>query len=262
MIEKLKEYEDGWLMKVVEFRKPLWLIGGMGSGKSSLASSIILLRHFLFDCNLEMLIDAHAQVNKLEAWEPLLEVFGNNLKIVGANNDYGAIAQAFTDSIERWADKMPKFKRGEIGKSQMLVDEFSNLSDKDGCSHACSSFAKQALSDPRKAGEYVMCLSHFDTQTGTGNKGGTSKARKTQTIQIERKSANGEIPIPNVIVNGLPDEKGDMEEFNATIPEWMRAEKILKFFRDGVNIFDPTEIIVDSHASSDPWQDKLDTLGF
>jgi hypothetical protein len=254
MLEKLKEHEDGWLYKVVEFRKPNYIFGGMGSGKSSLASSIILIRHFLFDCPLEMVIDAHAQVNILEAWEPLMEVFGDDLKIVGHGNNYPAIAKGFTDSVNRWADKMPKFKKGEIGKSQMLVDEMSNLSDKDDCKEECANFNKQALSDPRKAGEYVMVLTHMITQTGTGNKGGTSKARNTQTIQIERKSANGEIPIPNVIVNGLPDEKGDMEEFNATIPDWMRAERILKFFKNGINIFEPSEEIEDSLNELDPWK--------
>jgi hypothetical protein len=256
MIEKLKEWEDGYLMKLIEFRKPMYIYGGMGSGKSTLASAIILIRHFLFDCPLETIIDAHAQVNTLEAWQPLMEVFGEDLKIVGHNNDYQAIAKAFNDSIDRWAEKMPKFKKGEIGKSQMLVDEMSNLSDKDACSLEAASFSKQALSDPRKAGEYVMVLTHMMTQTGTGNKGGTSKARNTQTIQIERKSANGEIPIPNVIINGLPDENGDMNEFNATIPDWMRAEKILDFFKNGTNIFDKSETIEDSLDKLDPWFDK------
>ena len=235
--EVLKAHEDGWLIKLIEFRKPLWILGGQGAGKSTLASCLILLRYFTLDCPLEMIIDAHAQVNRLEAWTPLVEVFGKDLEIVGDGNDYLAIADAFSRSVKRWSDKMPKFKNKEIGKSQMLVDEFSNLSDKQECQNEAGDFSKHSLSDPRKAGEYVLCLAHYGTLTATGNKGGTAKARNTQTIQVERKSANGETPLPNVTVNGLPDENGAMVEFEATIPGWFRPEKILSYFQDGVDIF-------------------------
>ena len=233
----LKEHEDGWLYKVLEFRKPLWIIGGQGSGKSTIASCIILLRYFMFDYGLEFIVDAHAQVNRLEAWEPLIEIFGEDLKIVGDGNNYGAIANTFEGILKIWADRMPKFKRGEVGKTQMLVDEFSNLADMEECKEQAGMMAKKSLSDPRKAGYFCIFLSHFATQTGTGNKGGTSEARKTQTIQINRKSANGETPLPNVTVNGLPDAEGNLEEFNGTIPNWFRPEKIMKYFQDGLELF-------------------------
>ena len=237
MREQLKAHEDGWLIKLIEFRKPLWILGGQGAGKSTLASCLILLRYFMLDCPLEMIIDAHAQVNRLEAWLPLVEIFGDSLEIVGDGNDYMAIADAFNRSVQRWSEKMPKFKKKEIGKSQMLVDEFSNLSDKPECQDEAGQFSKHSLSDPRKAGEYVICLAHYGTLTATGNKGGTAKARNTQTIQVERKSANGETPLPNVTVNGLPDANGNMVEFEASIPDWFRPEKIVSYFQDGLEIF-------------------------
>jgi hypothetical protein len=233
----LKDYEDGWILKVIEFRKPLYIIGGMGSGKSTLASCLVLLRHFLLDCPLELLIDAHAQVNRLDSWQELINIFGKDLNIIGDNNNYYQIGNAFENAISDWALKMPKFKNKEIGMSQILVDEYSNLSDKPECSEQAANFAKQSLSDPRKAGCYVICISHFDTQTGLGNKSGTVKARNTQTIRIERKSANGETPLANVTINGLPDEKGNLEEFEGLIPEWFRPEKIAEYFKNGTDIF-------------------------
>lgn len=232
IIELLENHENGWLLKILEYRKPLWIIGGQGCGKSTLASSIILLRWFLYSYDLEMIIDAHAHVNRLESWKHLIEIFPG-VDVVGDNNDYLAISKAFKTCINRWAAKMPRFKSGEIDKSQMLVDEFTNLSDKDLCKEEAANFTKHSLSDPRKAGEFVICLAHFNTLTATGNKGGTSKAINTQTIQIHRRTANGETPLSNVIVSGLPDDNGDYAEINGNIPDWLRPEKIVKYFETG-----------------------------
>jgi hypothetical protein len=234
LVNALKEHEDGWLYKILKIRKPLWIIGGQGAGKSTLAASIILLRHYIFGWELIEIIDAHAQKNCGKAWKHLMELGNTSPAVVGANNDYEGINTSFTGIIERWTtrteDDIP---------TQSLADEFTNLSDAPECKESAGRFVKHSLSDIRKASEYWVFIAHYFTATATGKADGTHKARVNQTIQIEKYSADGETPLSNATVNGLVDEKGKLiENMEMTIPSWLRPETIWKHFNEKAINFD------------------------
>ncbi|BAZ19043.1 hypothetical protein NIES4071_109280 (plasmid) [Calothrix sp. NIES-4071] len=222
LVNALKEHESGWLYKVLKIRKPLWIIGGQGAGKSTLAASIILLRHYIFGWELIEIVDAHAQKNCTKAWKYLMELGDNPPAVVGANNDYESINTSFTSIIERWTTRTE-----DDTPTQSLADEFTNLSDAPECKESAGRFVKHSLSDIRKAAEYWVFIAHYFTATATGDAKGTHTAKNNQTIQIERYSADGERPLSNATVNGLVDEKGKaIKNLEVTIPNWLRPETI------------------------------------
>jgi hypothetical protein len=226
LVDALKQHENEWLYKIIKIRKPLWIIGGQGAGKSTLAASIILLRHYLFGWELVEIIDAHAQKNCTKAWKHLMELGNNPPAVVGANNDYESINESFTGIIDRWA-----LRSEDDTPTQSLVDEYTNLSDAEACKESAGKFVKHSLSDIRKAAEYWVFIAHFFTATATGKSEGTHKARVNQTIQIEKYSADGETPLSNATVNGLVDSKGKLiENMEVTIPGWLRPESIFRHF--------------------------------
>ncbi len=228
LIQALEQHEGGWLYKILKIQKPLWIVGGQGAGKSTLAASIVLLRHYIFGWELIEIIDAHGQKNCSKAWKRLMELGNTPPAVIGAYNNYEDIDQSFLTTIKRWADRTE-----DDTPTQSLVDEYTNLSDAEECKENAGRFTKHSLSDIRKASECWIFIAHFFTATATGDAKGTHKARVAQTIQIEKFSADGLKPLSNVIINGLVDEKGKaIENLEATIPAWLMPENIWGHFND------------------------------
>jgi hypothetical protein len=221
LIEALKNYEDGWLWKVIDNQKPVWVLGEAGSGKSTLAASIVMLREYLFDMPLYQLIDAHAGENLRKAWRYL------SPQLIAQTEE--EIGQAFDDARSRWLDRINN--QPDKRPQQLLVDEFTNYSESDITKEPAKKFVKASLSDPRKAEERLVCIAHFFTNTATGGSGGTAKGRARGTIQIDRKTADGKKPLPVATINGLNDSSGEAEvDKKVTIPDWLTPDKILDHF--------------------------------
>jgi hypothetical protein len=221
IIEALKNHEDGWLWKVINNKKPVWVLGEAGSGKSTLAASIIMLRQYLFDMPLYQLVDAHAGDNLRKAWKYL------NPQLVAQTEE--EIGQAFDDARERWLDRINN--QTDKKQQQLLVDEFTNYSDSDITKEPAKKFVKASLSDPRKAEELLVCIAHFFTNTAVGGSDGTAKGRARGTIQIDRKTADGETPLKVAAVNGLNNPDGEAEvDKKVTIPSWLTPQNINQHF--------------------------------
>lgn len=221
LIEALKNHEDGWLWKINDNQKPVWVLGEAGSGKSTLAASIVMLRENLFDMPLYQLIDAHSGENLRNAWRYLSPQL-----IAQTESEIGL---AFDDARSRWLDRINN--QPDKRPQQLLVDEFTNYSESDITKEPAKKFVKASLSDPRKAEERLVCIAHFFTNTAVGGSDGTAKGRARGTIQIDRKTADGKIPLKVAIINGLNNEEGDAEvDKKVTIPGWLTPESIHKHF--------------------------------
>lgn len=221
LIEALKAHEDGWLWKIIDNQKPVWVLGEAGSGKSTLAASIVMLREYLFDMPLYQLIDAHSGENLRKAWRYLSPQL-----IAQTESDIGL---AFDDARSRWLDRINN--QPEKRPQQLLVDEFTNYSESDITKEPAKKFVKASLSDPRKAEERLVCIAHFFTNTAVGGSDGTAKGRARGTIQIDRKTADGKIPLKVAVINGLNNSEGDAEvDKKVTIPSWLTPESIHKHF--------------------------------
>ncbi|WP_445631159.1 ATP-binding protein [Nostoc sp. DSM 114167] len=229
IVDALKNHEDGWLWKVIDNQKPIWVLGEAGSGKSTLAASIVMLRQYLFDMPLYQLIDAHAGDNLRKAWKYL------NPQFVAQSEE--EISGAFDDARERWLDRI----NNQVDKKQqqLLVDEFTNYSDSDITKQPARKFVKASLSDPRKAEERLVCIAHFFTNTATGGDSGSAKGRARGTIQIDRKTADGKIPLDMAVINGLNNFEGDAEvDKKVKIPGWLAPKNINDHFNGKTINFD------------------------
>ncbi|MHC5761861.1 P-loop NTPase family protein [Nostoc sp.] len=229
LIEALKNHESGWLWKIIDNQKPIWVLGEAGSGKSTLAASIVMLREYLFDMPLYQLIDAHSGENLRNAWKYL------SPQLIAQTEE--EIGLAFDDARSRWLDRINN--QPEKRPQQLLVDEFTNYSESDITKEPAKKFVKASLSDPRKAEERLVCIAHFFTNTAVGGSDGTAKGRARGTIQIDRKTADGKIPLNVATINGLNNSKGDAEvDKKVTIPSWLTPESIHKHFNSQPIDFD------------------------
>ena len=217
LIDALKNHEDGYLWKIINSLKPLWLIGNQGSGKTYTASAIALIRKYCLDAPVHQLIDRHATGDNAEVWK-LLQAY----TLAETEED---ISTAFDECCDRW---LQRIKQKPKTKQQVICDEFTTL--KSLCGDSAIAFFKMSLTDTRKAKEYLLGITHNATNESFPD--GTASARKAGTILLEKFSADGETPLSRVVVRyGLVDENGNnLEDVEHSLPDWMHPEKIYQHF--------------------------------
>jgi hypothetical protein len=216
-IDALISHEDGYLWKIINSLKPLWLIGNQGSGKTYTATAIALIRKYCLDAPIHQLIDRHATGDNADVWK-LLEAASK------AESEY-EISTAFDECCDRWLNRI---KQKPTTKQQVIVDEFTNL--KSLCGESAIAFFKMSLTDTRKAKEYLLGITHNATNESFPD--GTASSRKSGTVLLEKFSANGETPLKRVVVRyGLVDEQGNnLDDVEKTLPDWFHPEKIYQHF--------------------------------
>ncbi|MHC5820598.1 MAG: hypothetical protein ACYT04_33210 [Nostoc sp.] len=217
LVDALKNHEDGYLWKIINSLKPLWLIGNQGSGKTYTATAIALIRKYCLDAPIYQLIDRHATGDNADVWKLLAAT--------SKAESEDEISLAFDDCCERW---LTRIKQKPTTKQQVIVDEFTNL--KSLCGESAIAFFKMSLTDTRKAKEYLLGITHNATNESFPD--GTASARKSGTVLLEKFSANGETPLKRVVVRyGLVDEQGNnLDDVEKTLPDWFHPEKISQHF--------------------------------
>ena len=225
LIEALKGHEDGFLWTIINSLKPLWLIGNQGSGKTYTASAIALVRKYCLDAPIHYLIDRHATGDNADVWK-----FLKPENVAECEDD---IIHAMQQSIIFWGNRI---KAKPEDKQQIIVDEFTNLRDLVG--NIADSFFKLSLTDTRKAKCYLLGITHNDTNSSFAD--GTKDTRKAGMILIQKFSANGETPLPRIVVRyGLVDTAGNsLEDVEKTLPSWFHPQKIHDHFNGKPIIFE------------------------
>jgi hypothetical protein len=217
LIEALKQHEDGYLWTIINSLKPLWLIGNQGSGKTYSASAIALIRKYCLDAPIEYLIDRHATGDNAEVWK-----FLQPKNIAEVEED---IAIAMQDNVIFWGNRI---KSKPNDKLQVIVDEFTNLRGLIG--ELADTWFKLSLTDTRKAKCFLLGITHNDTNSSFAE--GTKDTRKAGMILVQKFSANGETPLPRVVIRyGLVDAAGNsLEDVEKTLPAWFHPQKIHEHF--------------------------------
>ncbi|MFM6223937.1 MAG: hypothetical protein ACKPDM_26930, partial [Dolichospermum sp.] len=202
---------------IINSLKPLWLIGNQGSGKTYTASSIALIRKYCLDARVEYLLDRHATGDNAEVWKYL-----QPKNIAEIEED---IASTMQDNIIFWGNRI---KAKPNDKLQVIIDEFTNLRGLIG--ELADTWFKLSLTDTRKAKCYLLGITHNDTNSSFAE--GTKDTRKAGMILIQKFSANGETPLPRVVIRyGLVDGDGNnLEDIEKTIPSWLHPQKIHDHF--------------------------------
>jgi hypothetical protein len=217
LVDALKGHEDGYLWTIISSLKPLWLIGNQGSGKTYTSAAIALIRKYCLDAPIHYLIDRHATGDNAEVWK-----FLQPKNIAEVEED---IASTMQDNITFWGNRI---KSKPDNKVQIVVDEFTNLRGLIG--ELADTWFKLSLTDTRKAKCYLLGITHNDTNSSFAE--GTKDTRKAGMILIQKFSANGETPLPRVIIRyGLVDTNGNsLEDVEKTLPAWFHPQKIHEHF--------------------------------
>jgi hypothetical protein len=217
LVDALKGHEDGYLWTIISSLKPLWLIGNQGSGKTYTSAAIALIRKYCLDAPIHYLIDRHATGDNADVWKFLQSQF-----TAETEQD---IATAMQDCGNYWLDRI---KSKPTAKTQIIVDEFTNLRALVG--DAADTFFKLSLTDTRKAKTFFSGVTHNATNDSFAP--GTAGTRKSGTILLEKFSANGETPLPRVVIRyGLVDAAGNsLEDVEKTLPSWFHPQKIHEHF--------------------------------
>ncbi|MFM6912818.1 MAG: hypothetical protein ACKPKW_27370, partial [Dolichospermum sp.] len=142
------------------------------------------------------------------------------------------IAAAMADCGQYWLDRI---KAKPTNKTQIVIDEYTNLRGLVG--DIADTFFKLSLTDTRKAKCYLLGITHNDTNSSFAE--GTKDTRKAGMILIQKYSANGETPLPRVVVKyGLVDGDGNnLEDVEKTLPAWFYPQKIHNHFNGEPIIF-------------------------
>jgi hypothetical protein len=217
LIEALKNHENGWLWTVISNKKPLWIIGGMGSGKTWTSCTFALIRKHCLGADIEYLIDRHYHGDNFDIWQ--------YLQPKNTAESEEEIKNTFQELAQYWMDRI---KSKPTTFTQTVVDEFTHLRTLTG--DTADTIFKLHLSDCRKAKNLFCGVTHQDTNESFAP--GSAAMRKAGMILIQKFSANGESPLPRVVIKyGLVDTDGNnLEDVERTLPAWFHPAKIHNHF--------------------------------
>jgi len=226
LIEALKAHEDGWIFDLINSVKPIFLIGDMGSAKTSMAVSLGLIREALGH-RIHRIADKHLNGENSDKW--------NLLKAECRHDNNSSIIEALQDQIERRSERI---NQRPTSKEQFILDEFTQLAKiSKEAKELIPLFVTSTYSDTRKAKELFIGVTHSFTNASFGD--GVFELRQRGWL-IEKFSVNGETPIPRVVIRtGLKDLNGNnLEDVEKTLPSWFRPELIHGHFNDSPISFD------------------------
>lgn len=226
LIEALKAHEDGWLLDLIKSVKPIFLIGDMGSAKTSMAVSLGLIREHSGH-KVYRIADKHLNGENSDKW--------NLLKAEARHDNNSSILEALQDQIERRSERI---NQRPTSKEQFILDEFTQLAKTSKeAKELIPLFVTSTYSDTRKAKELFIGVTHSFTNASFGD--GVFELRQRGWL-IEKFSVNGETPIPRVVIRmGLKDMNGNnLEDVEKTLPSWFRPELIHSHFNDSPINFD------------------------
>ncbi|MEM6754234.1 MAG: ATP-binding protein [Cyanobacteria bacterium P01_C01_bin.38] len=214
LTEALKAHEDGWLWDLVNSVKPIFLIGDMGSAKTSMAVSLGLIREKLGH-KVYRIADKHLNGENSDKW--------NLLRAEARHDNNSSILEALQDQIER---RSKRINQRPTEKEQFILDEFTQLAKiSKEAKELIPLFVTSTYSDTRKAKELFIGVTHSFTNASFGD--GNYELRGRGWL-IEKFSVDGEKPIPRVVIKfGMKDKDGNnLEDVEKTLPSWFRPELI------------------------------------
>jgi hypothetical protein len=217
LIDALKQHENGWLWTVISNKKPLWIIGGMGSGKTWTSCTFALIRKHCLGADIEYLIDRHYHGDNYDIWQYLAP------KITAESEE--EIKSTFQELAQYWMDRI---KAKPTNFTQTVVDEFTHLRSLTG--DIADTVFKLHLSDCRKAKNLFVGVTHSSSNESFAP--GSAAMRKAGMILIQKFSKDGEKPLDRVVIKyGLNDDAGnELEDVERTLPNWFHPKKLHDHF--------------------------------
>ena len=204
---KINEYEGGWLWEVVNHQNPLLILGSQGTGKTTLAASISMVREQVLGIPVLELIDIHSKLPN----HPIVDY----LNVEKTTYDRGRVQESLIEACSRWIENINSGKR--IPLKQLIIDESTKLFETENG----KLFFRNMRSDCRKAKERLIVIGHESVlkMSASSTKLGEYYVDGLPIIACK--------PYKKAIINGLYDEEGEpIKDLSVTIPDWFNPESL------------------------------------
>lgn len=222
LTQLIREHEGGWISQLM--KKPILIYGDMGGYKSYFAAFLGLCRYYLYGHKIVSICDPHFHQNKEESWKHLVKIA---VVGYGAHHDYSEVNTCLEQMYERF-----KVRTQKDQWVTSIWDEVTNYSLYEDCKKNASLFLRKILSDPRKAHEAPIIISHDDTLEATGGAEGFSKAKERGLIKLELFSDSENQPLFKGKLSGIKDKQGQrIENLEVSIKaDWIRPVYVYELF--------------------------------
>jgi hypothetical protein len=250
LLKFINEHELGWIGQCM--KKPILIYGDQGSGKSYFAEFLALCRHYLRGHQIVSIADPHFHQNKDECWQQLAK-----LKVpgFGAHHNY----QEVNSQILAMYDRFSKRTLKSIPITS-IFDEVTRYGQEEATQELAAKLGSKLSSDPRKANESPILVTHAKTLAALGGGDGFADAIKGNFIIIKLNSNSEQEPLWRGTISGIKDEDGELiENMKISIaPEWIRSSWVYYLFNSDTETV--VETVVETVAETETDSVKLDRI--
>ncbi|BDA76482.1 hypothetical protein CAL7716_106480 (plasmid) [Calothrix sp. PCC 7716] len=216
-LKLMTDHEGGWMLALRY--KPVMLVGGMGSGKTSFSAALALVRFIVWSMKPALILDPDGHQNMAGKWEFLTKL---KASLYGSNDNWEEMNQGIEDIFERW-----KYRTEKDAWETLILDELTEYSAHEECAKNAPKLMQGIVGNPRKAHDAIILLTHSDTNSGTGGSSGFSESKKEAFIRVKLKSTNDMTPTYKGSLHGYKDAEGtEVEAMPISVPKWFNPKLI------------------------------------
>ena len=245
LLKFINDHELGWIGQCM--KKPILIYGDQGSGKSYFAEFLALCRHYLRGHQIISIADPHFHQNRDECWKQLVKL---GVPGFGAHHNYEEVNSQILTMYDRFAVRTLK-----SAPITPIFDEVTRYKEEKATQESAAKLGSKLSSDPRKANESPILISHAKTLAALGGSDGFADAIQGNFIIIKLNSNSEQEPLWRGTISGIKDEDGEpIENQKISIaPDWIRSSWVYDLFNSA------TETIIKTVTETLP-ETEIDSI--
>ncbi|MEG3981869.1 ATP-binding protein [Microcoleus sp. T3B2] len=251
LLKFINEHELGWIAQCM--KKPVVIYGDQGSGKSYFAEFLALCRYYLRGHQIISIADPHFHQNCDYCWQHLVKL---GVKGFGAHHNYQEVNSQILAMYDRFTKRTLKDT-----PITSIFDEVTRYGQEEATQESAAKLGSKLSSDPRKANESPILVSHAKTLAALGGSDGFADAIRGNFIIIKLNSNSEQEPLWRGTISGIKDEDGEpIENLKISIaPEWIRSSWVYDLFNSASETL-PETVSNTANTETETDSTKLDRI--